>query len=324
MAHLCQLMKHPPYGNVLSAYFCWELVENNIGQLSHFRFLLHYLEDVFIYSFVSLQIQSLSWYCCSMAAVGLPLADPWEERGVQQAGCRQGNPTIESIAWASPQGFSTDICYMGPPNEYWDFPVGWGLLLLLNCSPKADGACEMLKIWSCSMLFFSLGRKCAQTNLVESSSGGSVHGAGIGLQASLEALNPARGGCTHTAFGTLLQAWGWVWLCWRHQPYSRNVVPEHCSTAFSSWQWDALCRTPSSYPGRMPMCMACVPWAACRYRVNRCAFSSLPKNFENLMSLICSVPSKIRCEYRETWLLELDNRVHLPSNIGPPRWSEGQ
>lgn len=47
--------------------------------------------------------------------------------------------------------------------------------------------------------------ECAQTNLVESSSGGSVHGAGICLQASLKALNPARGGCTHTAFGTLLQ-----------------------------------------------------------------------------------------------------------------------
>lgn len=48
---------------------------------------------------------------------------------------------------------------MGPPNEYWDFPVGWGLLLLLNCFPKADGGCEMLKIWSCSMLRFSLGWK---------------------------------------------------------------------------------------------------------------------------------------------------------------------
>lgn len=174
-----------------------------------------------------------------------------------------------------------------------------------------------------NVMFLSWMEECAQTNLVESSSGGSVHGAGICLQASLEALNPARGGCTHTAFGDPPSVWGWVWLCWRHQPYSRNVVPEHCSTAFSSWQWDALCRTPSSYPGRMPMCMAWVPWAACRYRVNRCGFSSLPKNFENLMSLIYSVPSKIRCEYRETWLLELDSRVHLPSNIGPPRWSEG-
>lgn len=74
MAHLCQLMKHPPYGNVLSAYFCWELVENNIGQLSHFRFLLHYLEDVFIYSSVSLQIQLiLLQYGCSWAPAGRPM-----------------------------------------------------------------------------------------------------------------------------------------------------------------------------------------------------------------------------------------------------------
>lgn len=51
-----------------------------------------------------------------------------------------------AIAWAGPQALLQITCYMGLPNVCWDFPVGWGSLLLLNCSPKAEGACETLEI----------------------------------------------------------------------------------------------------------------------------------------------------------------------------------
>lgn len=52
-----------------------------------------------------------------------------------------------AIAQASPQVFLQITCYMGLPSVCWDFPVGWGSLLLLkNCSPKAEGACETLEI----------------------------------------------------------------------------------------------------------------------------------------------------------------------------------
>lgn len=51
-----------------------------------------------------------------------------------------------AIARAGPQAFLQITCYMGLPNVCWDFPVGWGSILLLNFSPKAEGACETLEI----------------------------------------------------------------------------------------------------------------------------------------------------------------------------------
>lgn len=61
------------------------------------------------------------------------------------AGCPPGEGAERTlhraIAWAGPQAFLQITCSMGLPNECWDFPAGWGSLLLLNCSPKAEGTC---------------------------------------------------------------------------------------------------------------------------------------------------------------------------------------
>jgi len=77
------------------------------------------------------------------------------------AGCPLGERAEQTLhgttAWAGPQVFFQITCYMGFPNVCWDFPVGWSSLLLLNCSPKEEGACETLEISSCQMLSFSVG-----------------------------------------------------------------------------------------------------------------------------------------------------------------------
>lgn len=62
-----------------------------------------------------------------------------------------GRGSRAGSSWCHCTGRSTILflqitCCMGLPEVCWDFPVGWGLLLLLNCSPKADGAYEMQKI----------------------------------------------------------------------------------------------------------------------------------------------------------------------------------
>lgn len=62
-----------------------------------------------------------------------------------------------AMAWTDPPGLLQVTWIMGLPNACWGFPAGWGSLLLLNCSPKAKGACETLEILGCQMFSFSRG-----------------------------------------------------------------------------------------------------------------------------------------------------------------------
>lgn len=81
---------------------------------------------------------------------------PWLCVG-RSCGLREQSTLHGAIADADPPGLLQVTCFMGLPNASWGFPAGWGSLLLLNCSPKAECACETLEISGCQMFKLSCG-----------------------------------------------------------------------------------------------------------------------------------------------------------------------